>query len=269
MSLREYQPFDADVEANGTYQYSTGARYSAVTANARLIDLAIETMDWTGLRVLDVGCGDGEYTIELYRRGNLRQITGIDLSSKAISAAIARAPNRDVNFQVCSGSDLPFERDSFDVVQFRGVLHHMDHPDLAIADALRVARRVLIVEPNGWNPGLKIIEKLSPYHREHNEQSFSSTRINHWVKSQGGRVVWKKWAGFVPFFCPTGLAKLMKALEPAVEWTPIVRQISCAVYAIVAERDDADLVIRKLAFDHAARQDAADTHGDVRESKAA
>ena len=255
MSLKEYHPFDCDVEETGAYQYSTGERYSSIVANARLVDLAIEAIDWTGQRVLDVGCGDGVFTMELFRRGKLSHITGIDLSSNAITAATARVRNADATFAVCSGAQLPFDRDSFDVVQFRGVLHHMDDPRLAIAEALRVARRVIILEPNGWNPVLKCIEKLSPYHRQHHEQSYFSTRINEWVESQGGTVARKKWAGLVPFFCPTGLAKVFKAIEPVIESIPVLRQFSCGTYVAVAERVDSIRI--------------PTTVRDVRESRAA
>jgi ubiquinone/menaquinone biosynthesis C-methylase UbiE len=239
VSNKEFQSFDLDVQANGSYQYTTGATYSAVTANARISDLTINAIDWKGLKVLDVGCGDGEYTFELYRRGNPSEITGIDLSPAAIAAATERVSNEAATFSVCSGSRLPFSNDSFDVVHMRGVLHHMENPMLAVAEALRVAQRVYIIEPNGWNPGLKCIEVLSTYHRQHNERSFRSTQINGWIKSQKARVLSRKWAGFVPFFCPETLAKCMKQIEPLLEALPIVRQLTCAVYVVVGVREPA------------------------------
>lgn len=239
VSNKEFQSFDLDVQKNGAYQYTTGVRYSAATANSRMSDLTIDAMDWKGLRVLDVGCGDGEYTFELYRRGNPSEITGIDLSPAAIAAARERISNEAATFSVCSGSHLPFFDDSFDVVHMRGVLHHMENPMLAVAEALRVAPRVFIVEPNGWNPGLKCIEVLSPYHRAHNERSFPSSQINGWINAQNAAVVWRRWAGFVPMFCPEILAKRMKQIEPLLEAFPIVRQLTCAVYVVVGVREPA------------------------------
>jgi ubiquinone/menaquinone biosynthesis C-methylase UbiE len=239
VSNREFQAFDLDVQINGAYQYTNGVRYSAATANSRISDLTIDAMDWSGLRVLDVGCGDGEYTFELYRRGNPSEITGIDLSPAAVAAAAAKIANQAATFSVCSGSRLPFADNSFDVVHMRGVLHHMENPMLAVAEAFRVAPRVFIIEPNGWNPGLKCIEVLSPYHREHNERSFRATQINGWIKAQNAGVVWKKWAGFVPFFCPAALAKCMKQIEPVLEALPVVRQLTCAVYVVVGVREPA------------------------------
>lgn len=237
LSEKEFQSFDFDVQRRGAYQYTTGVQYSAATANSRLNDLTIDAMDWNGLRVLDVGCGDGEYTFELYRRGQPSEITGIDLSPAAVAAASGRITSQTVTFSVCSGSRLPFADNSFDVVHMRGVLHHMENPKLAVAEALRVASCVFIIEPNGWNPGLKCIEMLSSYHREHNERSFFSSQIDAWINSQKAVVVWRKWAGFVPFFCPTLLAKCMKRIEPLLEALPVARQLACAVYVVVGTRD--------------------------------
>lgn len=236
MSDREFQPFEVDVARTGAYQYSTGMQYSAVIANARLSDMTLESMDWTGLRALDVGCGDGVYTLELYRRGNLSELVGIDLSPAAIAAAGSKVANESVRFSVSSGSRLPFENDSFDVAHLRGVLHHMQDPALAVAEALRVANRVFIIEPNGWNFGLKVIERLSPYHRQHHERSFTSAQIDRWIMSSGGTVSWRKWGGFVPMFCPTGIAKWMKRIEPLLESLPVLRQATCAVYVVVGTR---------------------------------
>ena len=164
MSRKEFQAFDLDVQEMGDYQYTTGARDSAVMANARISNLTIDALQRNGLKLLVVGCGDGEYTFALYRRRNPSEITGIDLSPAAIAAATEKIPNEATTFAVCSGSLLPFPDDSFDVVHMRGVLHHMENPMRALAEAFRVAQRVFVVEPNGWNRGLKCIEILSTYH---------------------------------------------------------------------------------------------------------
>lgn len=62
--------------------------------------------------------------------------------------------------------------EKFDLVFFNGVLHHLEDPNKAIEIASKFADEMIIVEPNGYSPALKIIEKASKYHREHEEQSF-------------------------------------------------------------------------------------------------
>ena len=95
---------------------------------------------------------------------------------------------------------------------------------------------MVILEPNGLNPGLKVLEKVSRYHREHHERSYSRRKLRGWVEAAGGHVTSDRFAVFVPIFSPEWLAKAMKALEPAVEATPGVRALGCSVQVISATR---------------------------------
>jgi hypothetical protein len=101
---------------------------------------------------------------------------------------------------------------------------------------LRLAPEILIHEPNGNNLGLKIIERTSPYHREHNEKSYSSRQMARWIREAGGEVVYQRFAGFVPMFCPAWLARLMKMVEPVVETVPGLNALAGSVYVMVARR---------------------------------
>ena len=118
----------------------------------------------------------------------------------------------------------------------QSILHHDDDPADIIREAFRLAPVILIHEPNGNNFGLKIIEKTSRYHREHGEKSYRSRQIARWIQQAGGEIQWRRFAGFVPMFCPDWLAKLMKAAEPLVEGTPGLRALGCAVFVVVATR---------------------------------
>ncbi len=94
---------------------------------------------------------------------------------------------------------------------------------------MRIADEVVILEPNGWNPILKLIEKFSEYHRQHDEKSFSPLRIASWVRAVGGSVDYVKFVGLVPFFCPNWLARVLKATEPVIERLPVLRRYLCGV----------------------------------------
>ena len=101
-------------------------------------------------------------------------------------------------------------------------------------EALRVAAIVWVIEPNGYNPGLKFLEKFSRYHIEHQEKSYLPTYLDKEIEKMGGKVLRRKWAGFVPMFCPNWMAKTMKVIEPAVEAVPIIKHLGCAVYTFSA-----------------------------------
>lgn len=72
------------------------------------------------------------------------QIVGIDISETAVAQARTKAREAGVGirFWVGSALDLPFERDEFDCMFYRGCFHHMKPPDRnrLIADILRVLK---------------------------------------------------------------------------------------------------------------------------------
>ncbi len=235
-SERGVTPFADDVARQGGYAYTTDARLSSVLANGRLTAavLACSTLD--GKSVLDVGCGDATYTSELLNLRKIRRAAGADPNVPALAAARGRQASRGITFVAASAQRLPFANDAFDVGQLRGVLHHLDDPGCALLEALRVCRSVVVVEPNGYNAVLKILERLSPYHRQHHEKSYAPHRLDRWVAAAGGEVRQRMFAGLVPMFCPDWLARLCKRLEPFVENVPMLRQLVCAVYVFRIER---------------------------------
>ena len=93
-----------------------------------------------GLRVLDVGCGQG---IDVYRYALAgAQATGIDLTPRHVELARAHVAAMGLEAEIVAGDaeSLPFDDASFDRVSSNGVLHHT--PDLPAA--LREIRRVLV-----------------------------------------------------------------------------------------------------------------------------
>jgi ubiquinone/menaquinone biosynthesis C-methylase UbiE len=230
------EPFSADVAERGGYVYTTDARLSSRLANERMSQIALELTPLSGKRVIDIGCGDGAYTLELARRGAPRSVEGIDPSEGAIEVARGRARGVDgVSFSAGSAYELPHEPGAFDVAQLRGVLHHVERPRDALREAFRVARTVVVIEPNGYNPGLKVLERVSPYHREHEERSYAPRRLDRWVGELGGRVIAHRFVGFVPMFSPDAYARLAKRIEPVLESIPLLRALACAQYAFAAD----------------------------------
>jgi len=230
-------PFEQDVLQTGGYRYTTDAPLSSQMANQRITDACLASADCRGKRLLDLGCGDGTYTAELLRLGQPASIHGVDPSPGAISAAMARTEDPRLTFAVGSAEGLPHPDGAFDVAYLRGVLHHMEQPVEALAEGLRVAPLIVVVEPNGYNPGLKVLERVSAYHREHGERSYPPRRLDRWAESVGGRVVARRYVGFVPMFSPDVYARMAKRIEPALEGRPILRQAMCAQYVFAAMRE--------------------------------
>ena len=237
-SLAKVVAFSEDALTHGGYKYSTNASLSSRMANRRIGDAILELVDFRGRTVIDIGCGDGVYTVGILEQGNPSRLHGSDLAQPAVHLGSRRAEAGSITFDVATAHQLPFADSSFDIAHVRGVLHHMDYPQLAIQEALRVARQIVVAEPNGNNLGVKLIERTSPYHREHQEKSYSSGRLNRWVREAGGVITRAKWIGLVPMFSPDWLAKMAKGVEPYLEEAPVLARLACAVYVFVAERSE-------------------------------
>lgn len=99
-----------------------------------------------------------------------------------------------------------------------------------------MASTVVIVEPNGLNLGLTLLERSSRYHVEHSERSYTRRRLDRWVFAAGGQPVRRQSIGFVPMFSPDCYARLAKRVEPLLERLPAVRALACAQYVLTARR---------------------------------
>ncbi len=230
--------FEQDVLENEGYRYTTNAGFSSVVANRRMTEA---TLKWLGpecQQVLDAGCGDGAHTHELkVARPNL-QIAGYDAAEVAIKLAADRY--QDIDFLV---ADMlrpeTFPNRTFDTVIIRGVLHHLSDPATALKHCVRLSDRVIVIEPNGNNPILKVIEKVSRYHREHEEKSYYSATLRRWCREAGYSVVAMEFIGFVPMFCPTLFAKLIYFFQPMLERVPLLGRFLGAQIVLVCEKKTA------------------------------
>lgn len=94
-------------------------------------------------RVLDVGCGGGRHSIFFADHGFSSY--GIDYSKTAISLAKKDARDRKVkvNFKVGDILSLPYPKNSFDIINDTGCLHHIKKGDwkLYLKNILKVLKK--------------------------------------------------------------------------------------------------------------------------------
>ncbi len=227
---RSISEFNRDVEALDGYVYTRSDKLSCRLSNARMSDAIHALVEPRGKRIADVGCGDGTYSLELAQAG-AREVVGFDAAEAAVESARRRAANTShLRFEIADVYALPRPDTPYDVAVVRGLLHHLYDAPRAIASIAGLAREVVVLEPNGYSPILKLIEKVSPYHREHEEKSYPPRRLDRWFEACGGRVEQRLFIGLVPMFCPDWMARGLKRLEPLVEATPGLRAIGCGQY---------------------------------------
>jgi SAM-dependent methyltransferase len=106
-----------------------------------------------GLRVLELGCGRGDLTLELLRRR--AEVVAVDVSPAMVEMARERAP--DATFLVAPVEATGLESHSFDRVVGKWILHHADVAQTAreVARVLRPGGSAAFFENHDRNPLLR------------------------------------------------------------------------------------------------------------------
>lgn len=87
--------------------------------------------------LLDVGCGDGLLAASIAERRADIDVSGLDVQVR---------PGASIPVAHYDGRALPHPDDSFDAVLFVDVLHHSEDPQKLLAEAVRVARRCVLIK---------------------------------------------------------------------------------------------------------------------------
>lgn len=98
-----------------------------------------------GSRVLDLGCGDGEFLAYMKRTRGI-QDCGVEIDQERINACL-RAGVNAIQQDIDLGLDN-FETGSFDTVLLAQTLQAVRRPDLLVEEMLRVGKRCIITFPN-------------------------------------------------------------------------------------------------------------------------
>ena len=98
-----------------------------------------------GSRVLDLGCGDGEF-LELLRDQRQVRGTGLEIDRDKITAAIGRGLN--IVEQDMDAGLTNFPDQSFDTVVMAHALQAVHFPDRVLEEMLRIGREGIVTFPN-------------------------------------------------------------------------------------------------------------------------
>lgn len=148
-------------------------------------------------RVLDVGCGDGllAYLI-MQTRGDI-DLQGIDVLVR---------DQTHIPLAAFDGRIIPYGDASFDVVMFVDVLHHAKDPMILLREAVRTARKAIVIKDHtrdGWlaGPTLRFMDWVG------NARHGVKLPYNYWPKRKWLETfdildltigVWKKDLGLYP-----------------------------------------------------------------------
>ena len=96
-------------------------------------------------RVLDLGCGDGEFLARLERERRVKGL-GLEIDEANITAGLARGLN--IIEQNLDKGLANFRSDSFDTVVMAHALQAVRYPHLVLEEMLRIGSECIVTFPN-------------------------------------------------------------------------------------------------------------------------
>jgi len=126
--------------------------------------------------ILDVGCGEG-FTLNRLKEHEIgSKLEGLEYSKDAIELGKKTYP--DIKITQGSVYELPYKDNSFDLVLCTEVLEHLDKPEIALKELVRVSKKYLVISvPN--EPFFMFAQLV----RGKNWSRFGNDieHINHWT----------------------------------------------------------------------------------------
>ena len=115
-------------------------------------------------RYLDIGCGTGQYC-QLFSR-IFDEVFGSDISEESIFKA---QKNRDkgIKFMKQDITRLTYESDFFSVITSINTIEHLNNPEIAVNELIRVTKpggQIFIMVPNKGSYLIRVLEKFFKKH---------------------------------------------------------------------------------------------------------
>ena len=227
---KERAHFESVVAAKGTLYWAdrtpAGRRRKDVRAALLMGSLGAGPGD----RILEIGCGTGEYTRAFSR------LTEATLVSVDVAPSLAARARMGVGAGAhAAGADveaLPFAADAFDAVTGNAVLHHL-RLERALPELIRVLRpggRFCFAEPNFLNPHV-FVERTVPWIARRLDDSPGETAFTRWQLRRGLQEAGLVDVTVQPFdflypLIPAPLIHAAERLGRHLERTPVVREIA-------------------------------------------
>lgn len=128
------------------------------------------------ISILDAGCGEGFSLNKLIINNVGEKLEGIENSKEAIALGKKLFPKAKIKLgNICN---LPYKTDSFDLVLSTEVLEHLETPQKALLEIIRVSKKYVILSvPN--EPFFRLANFLRGKYVA--ELGNSPGHINHWT----------------------------------------------------------------------------------------
>jgi len=163
-------------------------------------------------RILDIGCGTGEFALKLKEQRQDIRFAGVDISTEMINVAKKKfQSDNNVEFHVSDAEHMPYENNTFDYITCSHSFHHYPNKRKAIREMFRVLKndgKVMIIDGYKDTPrGVFIFDFIVRRH-EVNVHHLHSKQFRRIMNRTGFRNIDQKvFNPFIPLLFTMGVAK--------------------------------------------------------------
>jgi|GEM_PF-209423 len=233
LQKKESEHFDKLIETTGETYYGN-LRPIASTRFSRKADSILKVIrTYKNPKILELGCGTGILSRYLLSKNPNLRIEGVDISPKAISVANKTLKKyKFAHFQTGDALNLPFKKNTFDVVIGNSILHHIPLLE-SVAEVKRVIKpggKIWFCEPNILNPQI-YLEKNSALLKRFMQDSEDETAFSRWfikkfLKKNGFTNITAKPYEFLHPLLPGGFLGILVPLVIFLERVPLFNELA-------------------------------------------
>lgn len=131
-------------EVYGDYRHNINMRYAYAHEMTQRLDIS-----FSGKTVVDLGCGDGQWSSQVLQKYNPGRLIGIDYNPLRLERYHLRFPDVDARLGSCL--DIPAQPAEADIVLFHQVLEHIPETVRALQEVRRILKpdgRLILSVPN-------------------------------------------------------------------------------------------------------------------------
>jgi SAM-dependent methyltransferase len=157
-------------------------------------------------KVIDLGCGNGDFTLKIKEKINCKEITGVDIWDNALKEA---SKKNIITKKINVDENLDFSDCSFDVVVSNQVLEHLFFPSKFIRGVYRILKNygyAIISTENlsSWDNIVSLLFGYTPFSMEFDRIKIGNPFSPHDMEKRG------EYPSHVRIFSFQGLIDLLK-----------------------------------------------------------